>query len=71
MIKKITNGFVIQDYDDHGNCTSQTFIAGDTVDYEDENGEDLSIDEQDIAVNKENYQPFDMVQPTHFPIPPR
>jgi len=63
MIKKITTGFVIQDYNDKGDCVGQIFIAGNPVDYEHENGESLSSDEHDIAVNKENYQSFDMVQP--------
>jgi len=54
--KKITNGYVIQDYDGE-NCVRQEFIAGDQVGYEDVDGEPIDPPE------KGNYQPFDMVQP--------
>lgn len=58
MHKKITTGFVVQTYDGD-KCVSQEFIAGDQVDYEDENGETIDVD-----TTNEQYQPFDMVQPT-------
>jgi len=58
MFKKITTGFVIQDYDDDGKCLSQEFVAGDDVTYEDEDGD--IIFSPDIP---EDYMPFDMVQP--------
>ena len=54
--QKITHGFVIQNFDDEGNCTGQEFIAGDQVEYEDEQGEPIHCPEY-------NYQPFHMVQP--------
>jgi len=54
--KKITTGFVIQDYNGK-NCVGQEFIAGDQVNYEDVEGKPI------IPLEKENYQPFDMVQP--------
>jgi hypothetical protein len=57
MHKKITVGFVIQNYDGD-KCVSQEFVAGDQVDYEDESGETIDID-----TTNEQYQPFDMVQP--------
>ena len=60
MITKTTTGFVTQTYDDKGKCTGQEFVAGDQVDWEDENGE--PVDECDYDVTFE-YQPFDMVQP--------
>lgn len=66
--KKITVGFVIQDYKKLSNgtlvATGQEFIAGDQVDYEDDNGEAISID-----TSKEVDCPFDMVQPKHIPFP--
>jgi len=54
--KKITVGFVIQTYDDCGDCVSQEFIAGDQVDWENEKG-------GFIPTPVHNYQSFDMVQP--------
>ena len=57
MKKKITVGFVIQNYNEAGICISQEFIAGDQVDYEDANGNPTDAPENEV------YQPFDMVQP--------
>jgi len=61
MLKKITTGFVIQDFDEKtGKCISQEFVAGDQVDWEDEDGEAIvSPDGEGF-----DYFPFDMVQPT-------
>ncbi len=60
--KKITTGFVIQDYitlpDGTMVCQSQEFIAGDQVDYEDMDGEPVKID-----TSKEVYCPFEMMKP--------
>ena len=57
IINKTTIGFVTQQYDtETGHCIHQDFIAGDQVDYEDENGEPVDWRE-------EKYQPFDMIQP--------
>ena len=59
--KKITVGFVIQEFtlqDDKFVCIEQSFIAGDQVDMEDEDGDSVDID-----VSKEVYQPFGMKQP--------
>jgi len=53
--RKITTGFVIQTFDDDNKCIEQEFIAGDTVDYEDADGN--TVDSWD------EYQPFEMVQP--------
>jgi hypothetical protein len=56
-VRKITTGFVIQEYDvDAKEWISQEFVAGDLVDWEDENGE--SVDCFDDV-----YLPFDMKQP--------
>ena len=56
--KKITVGFVIQTFVQDGNdnkCIRQEFVAGDQVDWEDEDGN--SIDPWS------EYQSFEMVQP--------
>ena len=61
MFKKITVGFVIQDYITMGGkhiCTGKEFIAGDQVDYEDIDGNTIDID-----TTKEQYQPFEMKNP--------
>lgn len=56
-MKKITVGFVIQNYNDEGKCISQEFVAGDHVDWEDDEGE-IEIDEPDFPDF-----PMDMIQP--------
>jgi len=60
--KKITTGFVIQEYitlsNDTSICQSQHFVAGDPVDYEDDNGNPIEVDTE-----KEVYCPFEMQQP--------
>jgi hypothetical protein len=66
--KKITIGYVVQDYTKLSNgtlvCTGQEFIAGE-VSYEDSQyGEEISID-----TSKEVYCPFEMTQPKHIPFP--
>ena len=67
--KKITTGFVIQDYVTLPNgtsvCQGQEFIAGDQVDYEDSDGNLVSVD-----TLKEEYCPFEMMQQKHIPFPP-
>jgi len=56
IVKKITVGFVVQVYDTETNkYTSQEFVAGDQVDFEDEYGK--AVDS--ISA----YLPFEMVQP--------
>lgn len=59
--KKITIGYVIQDYEEQEDgqlvCTEQCFIAGE-VTYEDEGGEEITVDTE-----QEQYQPFNMIQP--------
>jgi hypothetical protein len=57
MMKKITVGFVVQNYDESGKCTSAEFVAGDQVDWEDEDGNAI------IDPPSHEYFPFDMVQP--------
>lgn len=54
---KVTNGFVIQEYDKSNKCTGQEFIAGDECVWENKDGE--VIDEPTIA----EYFPYNMAQP--------
>jgi hypothetical protein len=58
IYRKITTGFVIQEFSDDGKPISQEFIAGDEVDYENEDGEAIDMPENDT------YLPFEMVQPS-------
>ena len=55
--KKITVGFVIQDYKKNAAgqfvCAEQDFVAGDSVDYEDTDGNPVTVAEH-------VYQPFNM-----------
>lgn len=55
--KKITTGFVIQDYNEQGKCTSQEFVAGDQVEWEDEWGNSIE------PKTNEEYCPYEMKQP--------
>lgn len=59
IVKKITVGFVIQDYDtETEKFVSQEFIAGDQVDWEDEDGN--AIPKEDAYLSFEMVQPEDM-----------
>ena len=61
IINKITVGYVIQCFDTKtSRCTSQSFIAGDIVDYEKPDGAPVESEKQ---IEKLGYLPFDMVQP--------
>jgi hypothetical protein len=55
---KITVGFVVQSYEKNNKsefvCISQEFIAGDQVDYEDEEGNPIT------EVSDHKYQPYNM-----------
>ena len=56
IVKKITIGFVVQEYDtDTEKFIHQEFIAGDECDWEDEGGNPIYIPNA--------YLPFDMKQP--------
>lgn len=55
MFKKITVGYVVQNFDENGNFISQEFIAGDDCAIENEIGET-------VETEKELYFPFEMVQ---------
>lgn len=59
IVKKITVGFVIQEYDtETGEFVSQEFVAGDQVDWEDEDGN--AVPEEDAYLSFEMVQPEDM-----------
>ena len=62
MIKKITAGFVIQDFNLAGKCISQEFVASDDVDYEDEFG-DAVVTEDMVVMVEALYFSFEMKQP--------
>ena len=57
MIRKVIVGFVVQDFNEDGTLISQEFIAGDQVDYENEEGE--SVDEPSTSL----YHPMNMIEP--------
>ena len=60
---KITYGYVIQEFDNAGECTGQSFVAGDLVEYE-SSGQPLNYN--DGPLSGREYQPFDMVQPKGY-----
>lgn len=59
MIKKFTDGWVEQTFDDEGNLLEQKFVTSDIADYEDVNGKLLDVNDK----RRIFYHPFDMVQP--------
>ena len=62
IVKKITVGYVIQDFDTKTKkFVSQEFIAGDDCTYEDVNGDVLG--KVSLAKVENEYLPYDMVQP--------
>ena len=61
LFHKITVGFVVQAFNDAGECISQEFIAGDTCEYETNDGDPINMDDMPLAGNE--YHPFDMIQP--------
>lgn len=63
IINKITTGFVTQQWDTQKKqFIGQTFTPGDSVQYEDENGETVPFGFLGTG-ETEPYLPFDMVQP--------
>jgi hypothetical protein len=59
IVKKIILGFVIQDFDTEiGKFVRQDFIAGNTISYEDEMGEEVKPQGAD-----HKFLSLDMVQP--------
>ena len=68
IVKKVTYGFVIQEFDTESEqFVSQEFVAGDQVEWEDENGNNLDPDE--FVVKGDGtlpYLEFDMVPPQYM-----
>lgn len=59
MIRKVTDGSVVQEFSDDGKIfLSQKFLAGDQVSWENTNGGPVTTEAQLKA-----YAPFDMYQP--------
>jgi len=61
IVQKITTGFVVQNFDiETGRCVGQEFVAGDQVEWEDnENNPGTPIDQPDDV----EYFHYHMVQP--------
>lgn len=62
LFKKITEGCVIQTFNDAGECIAQEFQASGEVEYETGDGD--PINSMDMPLGGREYQPFDMVQPS-------
>ena len=62
IINKITNGYVVQQFDTElGKYINQEFIAGDPVEYEQPNFDE--VPDEELELIKSHYLPFNMVQP--------
>lgn len=61
-MQKITCGFVVQRWDEAGKFLGQEFVAGDEVEYEDDNGNMINPDEIDNFFEKYSYRCFTMDQ---------
>ena len=57
---KVTNGYVVQTFDNKGEFVEQEFIADDEVTFENEYGETLNLKE--LPKQGDEYFPFDMLQ---------
>ena len=61
ILKKVTTGFVIQEFDtETKEWVGQEFVAGEQVDWENEDGETVEPLE---VVSELPYLPFDMLKP--------
>ena len=61
LFNKITVGFVIQTFNDQGECVEQEFVAGDEVSYETKDGDE--INEIHMPFGGNECYPFSMEQP--------
>ncbi len=61
MYVKLTQGCVVQQFTDEGECVQQQFVAGDTVEFLTEEGKALTS--RDMPLGGHEYRAFDMVQP--------
>ncbi len=59
LYRKITHGFVVQQFNDAGEFLNQEFVAGD-CEWENENGD--GINPMDMPLGGDEYHPFGMVQ---------
>ena len=62
--RKITHGYVVQAFNDVGECIGQKFHAEDQVSHEEEDG--YEINQQDMPLGGMEYHPFDMKQPIKY-----
>jgi hypothetical protein len=63
ILRKITSGFVVQEFDSEtGRCLSQEFVAGDQVEWE--NRQSNLVSDGDFGIDLEElYYPMEMKQP--------
>lgn len=61
LYRKVTEGFVIQVFNDAGECIAQRFVAAGDCDYE--TGEGDPINSESMPLGGNEYHPFDMVAP--------
>lgn len=59
LFRKISTGHVVQVFNDSGEFLAQTFVAGDSVEYETGDGDPINV--VDMPLGGTEYQPFDMV----------
>ena len=58
--KKITQGFVVQEFDENGKALEQEFVAGDQVEYEIEGDDNV----YSSLIADLDYLPFEMKSPS-------
>ena len=62
MFQKITYGYVIQEFDEDKEPVFQNFVAGDQVEYtNDQDDETYNVDIENLP-----YVKFEMIQPSDF-----
>lgn len=66
MFNKITHGYVVQRFNDQGECLGQEFVADcnfDEFEEENDDGNCVIIDPESMPFGGNEYFPFNMVQP--------
>lgn len=67
ILKKITTGFVVQEFDtDSQQWIHQSFVAGDQVEYETNDGDAINETDFDDRNLSELYLPLEMKQPSEI-----
>ena len=61
LFRKITEGAVVQVFNDAGEFVGQRFFAGDNVEYETSDGDPINL--MDMPLGGNEYQPFEMQGP--------